>query len=48
MKTVYNLIVGFGSFLLHVVGYTLLLGVFAVALISVVFDKPVHPHGIEP
>ena len=21
---------------------------FAIALISVVFEKPVHPHGIEP
>ena len=49
MKTVCNLVVGFGSFILHAIGYTLLLGMFSVALISVLFDKkPVHPHGIEP
>ena len=34
--------------IVHLIGYVLLLGMFAVALISVVFDKPVHPHGIEP
>ena len=34
--------------IVHLIGYVLLLGMFAVALISVVFDKSVHPHGIEP
>ena len=33
--------------IVHLIGYVLLLGMFAVALISIVFDKPVHPHGIE-
>ena len=34
--------------IVHLIGYVLLLGMFAIALISVVFEKPVHPHGIEP
>ena len=41
MKQIFGVIV-------HLIGYVLLLGMFAIALISVVFEKPVHPHGIEP
>ena len=41
MKQIFGVIV-------HLIGYVLLLGIFAISLISVVFEKPVHPHGIEP
>ena len=37
----------FGT-IVQLVGYVILLGLFSVALVSVLFDKPVHPHGIEP
>ena len=37
----------FGT-IVQLVGYVILLGLISGALVSVLFDKPVHPHGIEP